>query len=261
MNIEINDDKNIYKNKPFARTYPCEKISFSHPFVWLWNGVKDFCSMPIISLFYGICFMVLAFGIKELINVMDTHLVIIPSLIVFVLIGPFLALGLYQASWEKSRGRNPNLWSSITAIRRNSVSQWAFSIVLCVFMIFWLRVASLIHAIYPIVHNAPLIDYLPFLITGSVVGFLFLSVVFAISAFSIPLMLERQVDVMTAIMTSANAVKTNLFPMFMWGILILMLVGISFLTLSIGFIFIMPIIGYATWHSYKSTILSKKQVS
>lgn len=263
MNAEISQVKNVNKvekETPFARVYPCEKLSLTSPLLWLWKGTKNFFSMPIISLFYGACFMAMALAIEWLVILQGSHLVILPSLVLFVLIGPFLALGLYEASWEKSRGHKPSLFKSITAIRRNTTSQWAFSILLCVFMILWLRVASLIHALYPIVNNAPINDYLPFLITGSLVGFVFLSLVFAISAFSIPLMLERRVDMMTAVFTSMNAVKSNLLPMGLWGLTILTLTGLAYLTpYSIGFVFIMPILGYATWHSYRQTILTKNK--
>lgn len=85
-----------------------------------------------------------------------------PSLIVYMLIGPFLALGLYDASWERERGHKARLLHSMKAIGRNSSSQWAFAVLLAVCMIFWMRIAALLHALYPSVQGAPLTEFLPF---------------------------------------------------------------------------------------------------
>ncbi len=71
-----------------------------------------------------------------------------PSLVVYMLIGPFLALGLYDAAWEREKGHKPSLFHSMKAIGRNSTSQWAFAVLLAVAMIFWMRIAALLHALY-----------------------------------------------------------------------------------------------------------------
>ncbi|NMT56916.1 DUF2189 domain-containing protein, partial [Vibrio parahaemolyticus] len=138
-------------------------------------------------------FMAAAIGIVLLVQWQGTHLVVMPSLIIYMLIGPFLALGLYDASWERERGHKASLFHSMKAIGRNSTSQWAFAVLLAVCMIFWMRIAALLHALYPSVQGAPLSEFLPFLVIGSLVGFVLACVVFSISAFSIPLMMERRV--------------------------------------------------------------------
>ncbi|CAM3020298.1 DUF2189 domain-containing protein [Vibrio mytili] len=241
----------------YARTIPCNTVNLSAPFHWLALGLHDFVKMPLISAFYGICFMAAAIGIVLLVQWQGTHLVVMPSLIVYMLIGPFLALGLYDASWERERGHKPRLFHSMKAIGRNSSSQWAFAVLLAVFMIFWMRIAALLHVLYPSVQGAPLTDFLPFLVIGSLIGFILASVVFSISAFSIPLMMERRVDMMSAIFTSFNAVKSNIPAMIVWAAIICGGILIGFATYGIGMLFTMPILGYGTWHAYQAIIKKK----
>ncbi|MGL6261390.1 DUF2189 domain-containing protein [Vibrio sp. WXL103] len=251
------DSKNKPSDQEYARTIPCNQLSTSAPFHWLAQGLHDFIRMPIISAFYGLCFMAAAIGIVMLVQAQGTHLVILPSLIVYMLIGPFLALGLYDASWQREKGRRASLMHSMKAIGRNSSSQWAFAVLLAVAMIFWMRIAALLHALYPSVQGAPLSDFLPFLIIGSVVGAILAAVVFSISAFSIPLMMERRVDMMTAVFTSVNAVRSNIGAMVVWAGIIGGGILLGFATYGIGMLFTMPILGYGTWHGYHATIKKK----
>ncbi|MBD1576248.1 DUF2189 domain-containing protein [Vibrio sp. S11_S32] len=241
----------------YARTIPCNHIATFAPLGWLKKGATDLIHAPMVSLFYGLCFALAAAGIEWVVFLQGSHLVVFPSLIVYMLIGPFLALGLYDASWQMEKNNPPKLLHSMFAIRRNSVSQWSFAVMLCVAMIFWMRIASLLHAIYPEMQGAPLSHFMPFLVTGSVVGIIFSCLIFSISAFSIPLMMERRVDVMTAVFTSFNAVKHNLSAMMVWAALIVVGLLIGFATAGIGMLITMPILGFATWHGYRATIQRK----
>lgn len=241
----------------YARTLPCNQLSVSAPFHWLALGLHDFIRLPVISAFYGLCFMAAAIGIVLLIQWQGTHLVVLPALVVYMLIGPFLALGLYAASWEREKGHNATLWFSMKAIGRNSTSQWAFAVLLAVCMIFWMRIAALLHALYPSVQGAPLADFLPFLLIGSAVGLVLAIIVFTISAFSIPLMMERRVDMMSAVFTSFNAVRSNIPAMIVWASIICGGILIGFASYGIGMLVTMPILGYATWHGYHATIKKK----
>ncbi|MGY2574290.1 DUF2189 domain-containing protein [Vibrio sp. C8] len=251
-------DKEV-SHQEYARTLPCNKVEISAPLHWLALGLHDFIRLPLISAFYGLCFMAAAVGIVLLIQWQGTHLVVMPALVVYMLIGPFLALGLYDAAWQRERGKESSLLHSMKAITRNSTSQWMFAVALAVAMIFWMRIAALLHALYPSVQGAPLTDFLPFLVIGSLIGFIIASVIFSISAFSIPLMMERRVDVMTAIFSSFNAVKSNIPAMIVWAAIICGGILIGFATYGIGMLFTMPILGYATWHGYQATIKRKHQ--
>lgn len=117
-----------------------------------------------------------------------------------------------------------------------------------------MRIAALLHALYPSVQGAPLAEFAPFLVTGSVIGFVIASLIFSISAFSIPLMMERRVDVMSAIFTSFNAVKSNIPAMVVWASIICAGILVGFATYGIGMIVTMPLLGYGTWHAYHEII-------
>ncbi|UGA55165.1 DUF2189 domain-containing protein [Vibrio sp. DW001] len=241
----------------YARTIACNKIDASAPFRWVRLGIKDFFLLPTISFFYGLCFMAAAIAVVQLTQWQGSHLIVLPSLIVFMLIGPFLALGLYDASWQREKGHQANLLKSIKAINRNSTSQWAFAVLLTVTLIFWMRIAALVHVFYPQVESAPLADFIPFLLTNAVIGLVVAGLIFSISAFSIPLMMERRVDMMTAVFTSFNAVKENLSAMIVWAIMICIGTLIGFATYGVGMLAVIPILGYGTWHAYRETIVRK----
>lgn len=250
---------NAITESGISRVIPCKELDVGDPIKWLSLGLRDFLRTPGISLFYGIMFALLPWAIVLLVEMTGWHLVILPAIVCFMLIGPFLAAGLYDVSWELEKGHTPSLRHSLRAMKRNAVNGWGFGVLLLVLMIFWLRVASLIHALYPPYLDDTLESLLPFLILGTVIGALFVSLLLFISAFTQPILMERKVDLATAVLTSINAVWLNKVPMFIWAGIIFTSVAIGFLTGFIGFLFLMPLIGYATWHGYIDTITTKRE--
>ena len=128
-----------------------------------------------------------------------------------------------------------------------------------VMMIFWLRVASIIHALYPPYIDTDLESLLPFLTLGTIVGAVFTVAMLFVTAFTQPILMERKVDLATAVLTSVNAVWVNKVPMLIWGAIIFTTVAIGFITGFVGFIVLMPIIGYASWHAYIDAIETKRE--
>ena len=98
------------------------------------------------------------------------------------------------------------------------------------------------------------LQLLPFFGFGSMIGTVFAGVVFAASAFSLPMIMDRKTDAITAVITSANAVLRNKKTMLLWAAIIMFTVLLGFATALLGFLFLMPVIGHATWHAYKETI-------
>jgi len=242
-----------------SRVIPCKEIELGDPIKWLSLAVQDFKTAPVISLFYGILFTLVPWIITYFVALSGWHVVIMPTLVCFMLIGPFLAAGLYDVSWEIEKGHQPNLWHSLKAMKRNTVNEWAFGVMLTLVMIFWLRVAAILHALYPSYLDPSLQNLLPFLLVGTGVGALFTGLVFCLTAFTQPILMERQVDLATAVLTSLNAVWLNKLPMFIWAAIIFTTVAIGFVTGFIGFIILMPIIGYASWHAYIDCIQTKRE--
>lgn len=250
--------QNAITESGIARVIPCKELDVGDPIKWLSLGLRDMLKTPGLTAFYGVMFAIIPWLITYLVAMTGWHLVIMPAIVVFMLIGPFLAAGLYDVSWELEKGHKPTLRHSLRAMRRNAVNEWGFGILLMVMMIFWLRVASLIHALYPPYLDETLESLMPFLILGTLVGAVFTLAMLFITAFTQPILMERKVDLATAVLTSVNAVWLNKLPMLIWGAIIFSAVAIGFVTGFIGFIFLMPLIGYASWHAYIDAIETKK---
>ena len=250
---------NAITDSGIARVIPCKELDVGDPLKWLSLGLRDLLRAPLLTVFFGVIFAAIPWFIYYLVTLTGWHLVILPSMVCFMLIGPFLAAGLYDVSWEFEKGHKPSLWHAIKAIKRNAINEWGFGIMLMVLMIFWLRVASMIHALYPSYLGDSLEELMPFLVLGTVVGAIFTTIVFFLSAFTQPILLERKVDLGTAVLTSINAVWVNKAVMFIWGCIIFTTVVIGFITGFVGFIFLMPLIGFATWHAYIDTIETKRE--
>lgn len=249
---------NAITDSKISRVIPCKELDAGDPFKWLALGLRDLLRAPVLTVFFGLIFAAIPWFITFLVAKTGWHLVIMPAMVCFMLIGPFLAAGLYDVSWELEKGHKPSLWHSIKAIKRNAVNEWGFGIMLMVFMIFWLRVATMIHALYP--ENTDNIESLAnFLLLGTGVGAVFTLMMFFITAFTQPILMERKVDLATAVLTSVNAVWCNKVPMLLWAGIIFVSVLIGFATGFVGFILLMPLIGYATWHGYIDTIETKRE--
>lgn len=259
MSHTMRKEENALHDNDLGRVIPCNELDWGDPIKWLRLGLHDLMKAPLITLFYGIIFTLIPVVITYLVSLTENHLVIAPALICFMLMGPFLAAGLYDVSWEFEKGHTPSLWHSIKAIHRNSVHEWAFAILLLVTMIFWLRVASIIHALYPPYIGDDLSELLPFLAVGTIAGALLSGFVFLISAFTQPALVERKIDLMTAVLTSINAVWSNKGVMMLWAGIIFTCVVIGFVTNFLAFLILMPLLGFASWHAYIDTITTKKE--
>jgi uncharacterized membrane protein len=172
----------------------------------------------------------------------------------FVFAAPVLAMGLYAISAELERDEKPTLGSCFREERVRLGDAMIFSLILLVVGLLWLRAGAGVQVFHPVNVEAPLGDMLRFLAIGSAVGSVFALLCFAVSAFSLPMLLDRCADGMTAVVTSVNAVLRNKPAMAVWIALILAAVLISFLTAFVGLIILMPLIGHATWHAYREVI-------
>ncbi|MGB3725946.1 MAG: DUF2189 domain-containing protein [Glaciecola sp.] len=254
-----NAEDNAITTSGIARVIPCKELDKFDCFKWLALGMNDFKKAKTISVTYGVIFTLIPLAISYLVATSGWYLVIFPAMICFMLLGPYLAAGLYDVSWQFEKQHKPSLRHSFKAMSRNAVNEWAFGILLMVLMIFWLRVASIIHALYPSYLEMTFENLWPFLSLGTAVGAGFATIVFFISAFTQPILLERKVDLATAVLTSMNAVWRNKLPMFVWACVILFSVFLGFVTFFAAFIVIMPVLGYATWHGYIETIETKRE--
>lgn len=246
-------------NHEYARTIESNKVEIFAPFHWLSLGAKDFIAAPLISLIYGVIFSLIPVVIMYLYRETDNHLIYISMTITFTLIAPIFAAALYDVSWELGKGNKPSFSHSVKSMFRNPVGAWAFAVIILLIMTAWLRVATLVYALYPDSLNPTFEELLAFLSLGTVLGALILAAVLVLSAFTPQILMERKVDIMTAIFTSTRAVMNNFYAMLVWGLVLIIFVFLGFLTSAVGFVVIMPVLAFASWHAYIAVIKTKKK--
>jgi uncharacterized membrane protein len=172
----------------------------------------------------------------------------------FVFIAPVLAIGLYSISCQLQRGLRPKIGYCLREGRRHLGSEMVYSVILLIIFLLWARAGSMVHVFFPMESQPHLTDLAVFLTVGTLVGALFATLVFTASAFSLPMMLDRRVDTVTAVLTSVHAVMNNKLPLLLWALFIVLAMVICVMTALLGILVLIPVIGYATWHAYRATI-------
>lgn len=237
---------------PFAA--PCSRLAARAPLTWIARGWADFRRAPGPSLAYGIAIMVVSWLVTAIGWQLGSYWVALILLSGFVFVAPVLALGLYSISRQLAHGERPSLARCFSVQRRRTGTAMVFALVLMVVFLVWARAGSMVHVFFPMRAHPDLAQLATFLAIGSLVGSLFALITFTISAFSLPMICDRDVDAVTAIVSSVNAVLRNKGAMAVWIALIVALTAIGFATAMVGLVFVIPVLGYATWHGYRETI-------
>lgn len=242
------------EENPLPFIAPARPVAADAPFEWLKQGYHDIRRAPRQSLGYGATLALLSIAIALGSYQFGTLALYLGLASGFFLVGPVVALALYSISSQLERGRNPELGYCLRQGGRFIRDLMVFSFVLLIVFMIWARSATAMHIFFPENSDFQSSDLIMFLGIGTAVGAVFSAVVFTASAFSLPMILDRKTDAITAVITSVNAVLRNKRTMLVWGSLIVVLVLIGFLTFFIGLVFILPLIGHATWHAYRDTI-------
>ena len=241
-------------------------IGFSGIKEALGEGWRDFLRAPLIGLFFGGIYAAGGIAILLLLMVYHEPWWIIPIAVGFPLIGPFVAVGLYETSRRLEAGQ-PLHWGEILTVilaqRKRQVAWMAF----VVLFIFWMwlyevrmllaiflgfKSFSSIDAFVSVITTTP--EGIWFLIVGTGVGAFISFVLFCTTVIAIPLLLDREIDLITAIIMSFKAVFENMGPMIGWGITIVALTVAALLPLFLGLLVVLPVLGHATWHLYKRVV-------
>jgi uncharacterized membrane protein len=237
------------------------EITFGQPLVWLGKGWRDFLAHPLPSAFYGACFALMGWLI--VFTFRNAYQYVSAMVTGFFLVGPFLAIGLYDLSRRRQRGEPPRLAPTLDAWRPNVGATGMFALVLGVILLVWARASLVVFALF-YTHEMPSIqgfleqvfslDNLEFLIAYFCVGGFFAVLVFAISAVSVPMMMDRDTDGIVAVLTSVKAFGTNLPAMLLWGFIITVVVGAGFALWFAGLVVAVPVIGHGAWHAYRDIV-------
>lgn len=250
--MSTTDSEVDHDELPFAA--PCRTLAAKAPLHWLKLGWSDMRRAPKQSLTYGLAMLLLSYFISYVAWRFGNFYMLITMLSGFVFVGPAMAIGLYSISCQLQNGQKPVLGYCLREGQRHFGNALLFAVILMVVFLIWARAASMVHVFFPVRSEASWQDYLTFLSIGSAVGAVFAAIIFSAAAFSLPMIMDRKVDMITASVTSINAVLHNKRAMFVWAMLIVLSLLISFLTGLLGLMILLPLIGHATWHGYQETI-------
>ncbi len=241
------------------------KIRADEPWRWLAAGWADLWAMPFYSLCYGAGFAALSFLIVGGMFAAQWGPIALALGAGFMLLGPLLAMGLYEASRRREAGEALSL-KAVFFVRAEAPSQLAFlAFVLSLLLLVWMRVALLLFALFfgsqvmPSLENfLPTLLFTPhglgLLIVGSALGGVFAVFCFSISVVSVPMLLVRDVDSLSAMHLSFRSVQENFWPMMLWGWIITLVTMVGMATFMVGMIVAFPLIGHASWHAYRGLI-------
>ena len=245
-------DSTAPEELPFVA--PCHTVDCHAPFRWLRLGWKDLSSAPKQSLTYGAFMVLISYLVSFASYQLGSYVLLISTLSGFVFIAPVLAIGLYSISCQIQRGEKPILGRCLQDGIKHLGNEMIFAVIMLVIFLVWARAGSMVHILYPAQANPTWQDLALFFGVGTAVGSIFATIMFCASAFSLPMILDRKVDVVTAIVTSINAVLRNKLTMLVWATVIVVSIAIGFATALIGLVVILPLLGHATWHAYQETI-------
>lgn len=232
-------------------------------FDWLRAGWEDFRNRPGLSLAYGVAVFIISLVIVVGMFWLELDYILLPALAGFMVVGPLLAIGLYQKSRDIAEG-NPLSLAAMLRVKSRSGGQIVFTgVLLSLLMMSWMRAAVLLYALFFGLLPFPGLDdvtYVLFttpagwtlLVTGTLVGGLFAAFSFAISVFSIPILLNERSDAFTAMGSSMALVWHNMRPLLVWGAIVVALFLVCLATALVGLIVVFPLLGHATWHAYRA---------
>lgn len=246
---------------------PLRPLGWGAPFGWLAQGWRDFLRSPAIGLFYGACFALMGWALLWVFQRAPAYTLALSA--GFLLAGPFLCLGLYHASRALERGETPSLAHSITAWTAGGGTLAIFGFVLLVLEMLWGRASLVVFALsfdgMPDFKGSLMAllsaENLNFIVAYLAVGAVFAGLIFAFSVVSLPMLLDRPTDAITAGLTSIRLVLTQPGVMLLWGALLTVLVVLAMLPGFAGLLVVGPVVGHASWHAYRAAVGSEAPVA
>jgi len=239
-------------------------IGFDHPWRWLSAGLDDMRRAPVVSLSYGAVFAAMGCLLTYGLYMLDAWYVVLPLASGFMLLGPMLAVGLYEVSRRHAAGEPVSLGVALTAWRRNPSAVFATGFVLMLVFLFWIRMATLLFALFYGIGEFHADTFISdsffsantiwFLVSGIMVGAALATVVFSIGAVAFPMIIDRRASATVAVLSSVRTVMHNWRPLILWaGLISLFSVG-GLVVFYVGLIFTLPLIGHASFHAYRDLV-------
>lgn len=232
----------------------------SDPLRWLALGWRDFIRCPGIGLFYGSVFMVMGWAIVAVFRSAPAYTLALCA--GFLLMGPFLCLGLYRASQRLEAGEKPDFGDSLLAWDQRLGPLAIFGFMLLVLELLWGRATLVLFALnfdgMPDFRGSlmALLDpeNITFTLGWLTLGAVFASLIYAVSVVSMPMLLDRPTDAITAGLTSFRLVLDQPLAMWTWALLIAIVIFVGMLPAFAGLLVAAPLIGHGSWHAYRAAV-------
>ena len=237
--------------RPFI--VPCNTLDRRAPLRWLGAGWRDLRRAPGLTAVFGMVIVIVSLLIAALAWKLGRFALLATLLSGFVFVAPLICVGLYCVSRALERGKTPHLSDSFALARRVIGQAAVFALAQGVIILLWSRAGMVITALSPTIEGDS-VALLEYLLIGSAVGAIFAALTFAVAVVSLPLIADRDIDMVTAGISSVNAVLRNKGPMALWAAIIVVLTVLGFATAFIGLGLIMPWLAYSSWHAYRETL-------
>ena len=229
-------------------------------------GWRDFKAAPLYGLFFGGVYALGGMAIVSLFLFLHMPYVAYPVTMGFALIVPFVAAGTYEVSRRLERGE-PLSWGAVLGAvwRRGGKDLGWMALVTGFTLIIWVDFAIFLFLMFFGLHIPTVGELLVavattgggilFALIGNALGAVIALFVFSITVASFPLLADRDVDFVTAMITSVRCVRANPAQMIAWAALIGLLLGFSILSGFIGLFVVLPVLGHASWHLYRRLVV------
>jgi uncharacterized membrane protein len=237
------------------------RLAFSAPFHWLVLGWRDLTANIGIGLFYGLCFWAMGLTLAAVFRARPEYVMSIAS--GCLLVGPFLAMGLYDVSRRRELGQAPRLSTSLTCWEAHLRSVGMLVLVLIVLELLWGRASLVVFAVFfntGMPSTTGVVDAVfnpqnwEFVAVYLAVGAVFACIVYAMAVVSIPMILDRDTDAISAAIASIQVVFENTGVMILWGLVLTALVVVALIPWGLGLLLVGPWLGHASWHAYRGAI-------
>ena len=229
---------------------------------WLQKGADDLRRCPLPSLSYGLIFFLMGQALLQVFRHATEYSTTLT--VIFLLLGPFLATGLYNISRQLQQDKKVSFRKTTMSWQYNVPAIAIYVLVLAVIVLIFMRASLITFALFysggmptvgRFVEQLLQFQQMEFLIAYTLVTLFFSTMIFLISVVSIPLMMDRRTDAIIACIASLRVVAANPAAMLIWAILILLLIGLSMASQYWLLIVVGPLLGHATWHAYRATVV------
>jgi uncharacterized membrane protein len=227
------------------------------------EGWADFRACSAHGLFFGAIYVIAGLALSHALLVRGEAVWLIPSAAAFPLFAPFAAVGLYEVSRRREAGL-PVTWGAVLGALRGRGDEQLILMggIIFVGLSFWIIIAHTIFAVFMAesgIGSESLEVFrteagIAMLLVGGAVGALIAYAFYAVTLFSLPMLVDRDVDFITAIITSMRALRANRLVLRVWAFVIAVTLFLAMLPLFLGLLVLLPVLGHATWHLYRRTV-------